>query len=114
VARLWQQRLERTAYESERAACHYRLVEPDHRLVAQQLAKDWEDKLTAHRHPQEEYERFLHVQPQPLSAAERAAIAQLTHNLPALWHAPTTTLAERKEIIRPDHPPSGGDRRRDE
>jgi hypothetical protein len=98
--RLWQQRLERAAYESERAARHYRLVEPEHRLVARQHAKDWEDKLTAQRQLQEEYERFMQVQPQPLSAAERAAIAQLAHNIPALWHAPTTTMAERKEIIR--------------
>jgi len=98
--RLWQQRLERAAYESERAARHYRLVEPEHRLVARQLAKEWENKLTAQRQLQEEYERFMQVQPQPLSAAERAVIAQLAHNIPALWHAPTTTMAERKEIIR--------------
>jgi DNA invertase Pin-like site-specific DNA recombinase len=98
--RLWQQRLERAAYESERAARHYRLVEPEHRLVARQLAKDWEDKLTAHRHLQEEYERFVQAQPRPLSRTEREAIEQLAHNIPALWHAPTTTMAERKEIVR--------------
>ena len=98
--RLWQQRLERAAYESERAARHYRLVEPEHRLVARQLAREWEAKLTAQRHLQEEYERFVQAQPQSLSAAERSAIAQLAHNIPALWHAPTTTLAERKEMVR--------------
>jgi DNA invertase Pin-like site-specific DNA recombinase len=97
---LWQQRLERAAYESERAARHYRLVEPEHRLVARQLAKDWDDKLSAQRHLQEEYERFLQVQPRLLSRAEREAIEQLAHNIPALWHAPTTTVAERKEIVR--------------
>ena len=31
---------------------------------------------------------------------EREAIVQLAHNVPALWHAPTTTIAERKEIVR--------------
>jgi DNA invertase Pin-like site-specific DNA recombinase len=98
--RLWQQRLERAAYEAERAARHYRLIEPEHRLVARQLAKDWEDKLMAHRHLQEEYDRFVQAQPQPLSAVEREAIAHLAHNVPALWHAPTTTMAERKEIVR--------------
>jgi hypothetical protein len=46
---LWQQRLERAAYESERAAPHYRLVEPEPRLVARQLAKAWEDKLSTQR-----------------------------------------------------------------
>jgi hypothetical protein len=97
---LWQQRLERAAYESERAARHYRLVEPEHRLVARQLAKDWDNKLSAQRQLQEDYERFLHVQPRLLSRAEREAIARLAHNIPALWHAPTTTVAERKEIVR--------------
>ncbi len=97
---LWQQRLERAAYEAERAARHYRLLEPEHRLVARQLAKDWEEKLTAQRQLQEDYQRFVQAQPQPLSATERAAIEQLAHNIPALWHATTTTMAERKEIIR--------------
>jgi hypothetical protein len=31
---------------------------------------------------------------------ERAAIAQLAYNIPSLWYAPTTTMAERKEIVR--------------
>ena len=98
--RLWHQRLERAAYEAERAARHYRLIEPEHRLVARQLAQEWEDKLLAHRHLQEEYARLVQAQPQSVSAAEREAIVQLAYNVPALWHAPTTTMAERKEIVR--------------
>jgi hypothetical protein len=35
-----------------------------------------------------------------LSRAEREAISALAHDLPALWHAPTTTMAERKELLR--------------
>jgi hypothetical protein len=97
---LWQQRLERAAYESERAARHYRLVEPEHRLVARQLAKDWEDKLTAQRQLQEEYARFVHTQAQALSREERTAITQLAQNIPALWQAPTTTVADRKDMVR--------------
>jgi DNA invertase Pin-like site-specific DNA recombinase len=97
---LWQQRLERAAYEAERAARHYRCLEPEHRLVARQLAKDWEAKLLTQQQLQEDYQRFVQAQPQPLTAAERAAIEQLAHNIPALWHAATTTMAERKAIIR--------------
>jgi hypothetical protein len=33
---LWQLRLERAAYEAERAARHYHLIEPENRLVARQ------------------------------------------------------------------------------
>jgi hypothetical protein len=98
--RLWQQRLERAVYESERAARHYRLVEPEHRLVARQLAKDWEDKLASQRQLQEDYERFLQTQSRVLSSEERAAIEELAQHIPALWHAPTTTVADRKEMIR--------------
>jgi len=42
----------------------------------------------------------VEAQPRPLSRAEREAIEQLAHNIPALWHEPTTTMAERKEILR--------------
>jgi DNA invertase Pin-like site-specific DNA recombinase len=97
---LWQQRIERAVYESERAARHYRLVEPEHRLVARQLAKDWEDKLAAQRQVQEDYERFLQTQSRVLSPDEREAITKLAQNIPALWHASTTTVADRKEMLR--------------
>jgi Recombinase zinc beta ribbon domain len=98
--RLWQQRLERAAYEPERAARHYRLIEPEHRLVARQLANAWEEKLLTQRQMHEEYQRFVQAQPLPLSAAERSAIEQLAHNIPALWHAATTAMADRKAIVR--------------
>jgi hypothetical protein len=39
-------------------------------------------------------------QPRPLSTAEREAIQALARNMPALWQAPTTTMADRKERIR--------------
>jgi hypothetical protein len=76
------------------------LIEPAHRLVARQLAKDWEDARLAQRQLQEDYTRFVQAQPPLLSQAEREAIAQLAQNIPALWHAPTTTMAERKESVR--------------
>jgi hypothetical protein len=100
LAQLWQQRVERAAYEAERAARHSRLIEPEHRLVARQLAKEWAGALLAHRQVQEDYTRFVQAPPPLLSQAEREAIAQLAQHIPALGHAPTTTMAERKEIVR--------------
>ncbi len=35
-----------------------------------------------------------------MSEDERARIRELSHDIPALWHAPGTTAADRKEIIR--------------
>jgi hypothetical protein len=76
------------------------VVEPEHRLVARQLTQAWEAMLTAYRQRQEEYERFVQAPPRPLSAADRTAIVQLAHNISVLWHAPTTTLAERRAMVR--------------
>jgi hypothetical protein len=98
--RLGQQRLARAAYASERAARHDRLVEPEHRLVARQRAKDWEDQLTAQRQRPEDDQRLLHTPSQALSHAQREAITQLAQHMPALWQAPTTTVADRKAMIR--------------
>jgi DNA invertase Pin-like site-specific DNA recombinase len=100
LERLWQQRRERAAYEAERAARQYRLCEPEHRLVARQLEREWEAKLLAQQQLEEDYQRFRRQLPRVLSEPEREAIRRLAADIPALWAAPTTTAAERKEILR--------------
>jgi hypothetical protein len=101
LLQLWQQRRERAAYAAERAGRQFRLVEPENRLVARQLEREWEAALAAQQQLEEEYDRFVRRQPRVLTVAEREAIRQLADDLPALWHAPTTTIAERKELLRP-------------
>ena len=98
--RLWQQRRERAAYEVERAARQYQVVEPEHRLVARTLERAWEEKLVAQQQLEEEYHRFVQHKPRLLSEDEREAIRCLATDIPTLWAAPTTTAADRKEIIR--------------
>lgn len=97
---LWQKRLERAAFEAERAGRHYRLVEPENRLVARQLAQEWEAKLKELQQLQEDYQRLIHEQPKHLSEEELRAIRELAESLPNLWTAETTTQSQRKEIIR--------------
>ncbi len=100
LRQVWQQRLERAAYEAERAARQYHLTEPEHRLVARQLEREWEEKLATQQQLQEAYEQFTSTQARVLSDSERTSICRLAADIPALWHAPTTTTAERKEILR--------------
>ena len=97
---LWQKRMERATYEAERAGRHYRLLEPENRLVARQLARDWEHKLAEEQRLKEEYQRFLVDKPRLLSASERESIRRLAADIPALWNAASTTNAQRKEIVR--------------
>jgi hypothetical protein len=96
----WQQRRERAAYEADRAARQYQAVEPENRLVARTLERAWEEKLTAQQQLQESYHRFLQPPPRGLSDEERNAIRRLAADIPALWHAPTTTAADRQEVVR--------------
>ena len=49
---------------------------------------------------EDEYDRFLQEQPPQLSEDERARIRALASDIPALWDAPGTTAADRKEVIR--------------
>jgi DNA invertase Pin-like site-specific DNA recombinase len=98
--RLWHQRRERAAYAAERAGRQYRLAEPENRLVVRQLEREWEACLAEQQHLEEAYHRFVHEHPRLLTPAEQAAIRQLAVDIPALWHASTTTAAERKEILR--------------
>lgn len=98
--KLWHQRLERASFESEHAGRHYHLVEPENRLVARQLAQEWENALQAEQQLKEEYKRFSHKQPKQLTDEEKKQIRQLSECLPTLWFTETTTHAQRKEIVR--------------
>jgi hypothetical protein len=98
--RHWKQRLERATYEAQRAERQYQAVEPENRLVARSLERQWEEALRQQRDLGEEYDRFLKEQPPQLSEDQRARILALSSDLPALWNAPETTAADRKEIIR--------------
>lgn len=97
---LWRQRRERAAYETDRARRQYQLAEPENRLVVRQLERDWEEKLATQQQLEEDYHRVLATQPRVLTAEERSAIRDLAADIPALWTAATTTVTERKEIIR--------------
>jgi DNA invertase Pin-like site-specific DNA recombinase len=100
VDRIWRQRLERAEYQAERARRQYQLAEPENRLVARQLEKDWEAALAERQRLGEEYDRFAAARPRTLTAAEREQIRVLAASLPAVWDAPTTTDADRKQLIR--------------
>ena len=98
--KLWHQRLERASFESERSGRHYRLIEPENRLVARQLAQEWENALQTEQQLKEEYERFSYEQPKQLTDEEKKEIRHLAESFPRLWSAETATHAQRKEIVR--------------
>ena len=69
-------------------------------MVARQLEGQWEAALQSEARVKGEYARFISVHPVPLSVDERGRIRPLAEDIPALWHAPTTTTSERQAIVR--------------
>jgi DNA invertase Pin-like site-specific DNA recombinase len=94
------QQLERARQQAERAARQYHAVEPENRLVARTLERQWEEALQEQGRLVAEYHDFQREQPTCLTDAERILIGQLAHDVPALWHASDTTSQDRQQIVR--------------
>lgn len=100
VDQLRQQRVERARYEAELAERRYRRVDPDHRLVADALEADWNDRLRALTQTQEEYERQREADTQNLDENQRGEIHALATDFPRLWNDPRTPPREKKRMVR--------------
>ena len=100
LAAHWQQQLERARYEVQQAERRYRAVDPENRLVARTLEQQWEQSLRDERLRQEEYDRFIQKKPLELTPDEKERIHALANDLPAVWKSATTSVVDRKEILR--------------
>ena len=96
----WELRLERARYQAKRAERQYQAVEPENRLVARSLEKQWEEQLRAVETVEKEYQGWKSSRLGTFTQTDREAIVALGSDLPALWQAPTTTHAERKQMLR--------------
>ena len=96
----WRLGVERAGYEAQRAERRYRAVDPDNRLVARGLEREWEECLRALDAAKAELERREREQPRVISEAERNRLLALGPDLAAVWNAATTTPRDRKELLR--------------
>jgi hypothetical protein len=96
----WRLGVERANYEAQRAERRCRAVDPDNRLVARGLERDWEERLRALETAKIELKRREKERPRVISEAERDRLLALGPDLAAVWNAPTTTPRDRKELLR--------------
>ncbi|MGH8567796.1 MAG: recombinase family protein, partial [Gammaproteobacteria bacterium] len=100
VEQQWQLRQERAQYEADLARRRFVAVEPENRLVARSLEKEWNEKLAeVARIEKAAAERPSGWRGRP-SPEERERILALASDLPLVWQAATTTPAERKRLLR--------------
>jgi DNA invertase Pin-like site-specific DNA recombinase len=98
--RHWRLRLERARYEAQRAQRQYDAIEPENRLVARELEARWNAALQALERLEQDYAVVRRTDLLPLDGAEGDAVRRMAEDLPALWHAGTTTDLDRKRLLR--------------
>ena len=74
----------------EPAERRYRAVDPDNRLVARGLEREWDESLRALEAAKSELTRRQKERPRVLSEDERNRLLALGTDLATVWHAETT------------------------
>jgi hypothetical protein len=100
VLKQWRLGVERASYEAGRAERRYRAVDPDNRLVARGLEREWEESLAALETAKAELARQEQERPRVLVQKEREQLLAIGPDLAKVWRAPTTTSRDRKELLR--------------
>lgn len=96
----WQLQLQQARYEVRLAQRKYDAVDPDHRLVAAELERRWDEQLTRLTELEQAYAKAEQEANFSLTTEERATMQSLAGNLSAIWQAETTTQADRKQLLR--------------
>jgi hypothetical protein len=95
----WQRRLEGAQYAMSLAQRRYEQVDPHNRLVARTLEAQWEAGLKEVDRLEGELKRLRYRHKINMTEKQRQALLALAHDLPKLWHAPSTTWKQRKQLI---------------
>jgi len=98
--RQWHLRLERAQYEADLARRRFLAGDPENRLVARTLERDWNEKLAALATLEREQAALPPLTARLVSPEERERIVALAQDVPAVWAAATTSHTERKQLLR--------------
>jgi DNA invertase Pin-like site-specific DNA recombinase len=100
VDRLRRAQVDRAREDAELAQRQFLLVRPEHRLVADTLERQWNDKLARLVEAEDDYHRATTVDEAALTTEARARIHALVSDLPRVWRDPRTPMRERKRMLR--------------
>jgi DNA invertase Pin-like site-specific DNA recombinase len=92
--------VEAARYETERARRQFDRVEPENRLVARTLERQWEKRLEEQAAREQELARFQAKRPVPLDEQEITWLRGAGADLRSVWLAESTSHRERKQLIR--------------
>jgi hypothetical protein len=96
----WELQLQRADYEIDLAQRRYEATDPANRLVAAELEAQWEEALRRREEMRRKRETFERRQEATLGEEDRKRIKDLAKDLKQVWQADTTTMADRKALLR--------------
>jgi DNA invertase Pin-like site-specific DNA recombinase len=100
ACRQWELQLQQSDYGVELARRRYESADPGNRLVAGELESHWEEALRQRERLKQQYAEFQRSQDQTVRDQDCRLIKELSNDLPAVWNAPTTSMQERKTLLR--------------
>jgi DNA invertase Pin-like site-specific DNA recombinase len=100
ACRQWELQLQQADYGVELARRRYESADPGNRLVAGELESLWEDALQQRERLKQQYSEFQRSQDQAVRDQDCRLIKELSNDLPVVWNAPTTSMQERKTLLR--------------
>lgn len=100
LAAQWQTRIEQARYEARHAERRYKAVDPENRVVARTLEREWESRLADLEEVERQYAQTCRERRVELSSADREALRAIARDLPAVWRSETTTPSDRKAMLR--------------
>ena len=100
VLRIYGQQMERARYEMELAKRRYLRVDPDNRLVAAELERDWNQKSSGFESAKMDYEQKCMAETRAVDEKLKAALEQLVSDFPKIWNDPKTSSKEKKRLAR--------------
>ena len=92
--------LEQARYEALLARRQYDAVDPLNRLVAAELERRWNERLSTVSELEDKLATLARATPQQLSEAEHEQLLALGGDLPKAWNHPSASAETRKRIVR--------------
>lgn len=92
--------LQQARYEATRAQRQFDAVDPDNRLVADELERRWNEKLRQLRQLEAVHDKLQSEALTAVPAPDRERLLNLGADLTLAWENPAVTVETRKRIIR--------------
>lgn len=98
--RLRRRQVERAQYETDLSRNRFMMVDPNNRLVADELEADWNEKIRILHGVKKTYDEKRREDHGTLAEEERKRIMGLASDFPRLWNDPKTPFREKKRMVR--------------